>query len=168
MSDWRAIINEHRDTVWHTVYRLLGDYTDAADCLQETFVCALEISRREPIRNWAALLRRLATTRALDRLRQRIRQNGYQESISDFSPLTSSTPDPSQNAETSELCSHLRRGLAELQPEQAQAFCLRFLEDMSYRQIARQMGIKTGKVGVLLYRARLHLREILTAVYVEE
>jgi RNA polymerase sigma factor (sigma-70 family) len=49
--------------------------------------------------------------------------------------------------------------LTELPPRQAQAFCLRYLNDMSYRQIAKELGIKTNAAGVLLHRARAKLRE---------
>ena len=35
----------------------------AWDCVQETFLEAVKIDRREPVRNWTALLRHLATAR---------------------------------------------------------------------------------------------------------
>ena len=68
--DWQKIIKKHGPSVWKTAYRLLGDCTDAADCFQETFICALEVSRRQHVRNFSALLARLATSRAIDRLRR--------------------------------------------------------------------------------------------------
>ena len=46
-----------------------------------------------------------------------------------------------------------------LPPQEAQVFCLRYLNDMSYRQIAKQLDIKTNAAGVLLHRARIKLRE---------
>jgi len=36
---------------------------------------------------------------------------------------------------------------------------MRYLNDMSYRQIAKALGIKTNAAGVLLHRAREKLRE---------
>ena len=62
--------------VWRTAYRLLGNRADADECFQEAFLAALEVSRREPVRDWGALLRRLAAARALDRLRRRYRHGG--------------------------------------------------------------------------------------------
>ncbi|MBN2130337.1 MAG: sigma-70 family RNA polymerase sigma factor [Sedimentisphaerales bacterium] len=72
--DWQSIVNEHGPLVWQTAYRLVGNEADAADCLQETFLAALEVSRREEVRNLGGLLVRLATTRAIDSLRRRNRQ----------------------------------------------------------------------------------------------
>ena len=78
MQDWQTIVTEYGPLVWRTAYRLLANHADAADCFQETFLAALELSRRQPVRNMSGLLVRLATTRAIDRLRQRGRQEHRQ------------------------------------------------------------------------------------------
>lgn len=70
MIDWQIIIKEHGPVVWQTAYRLLGNHADAADCFQETFVSALEFCQHQRVRNFSALLARLATTRAIDQLRR--------------------------------------------------------------------------------------------------
>ena len=65
---WQDIIEEHGRVVWKIAYRLLGNEADAADCFQDAFLAAVKMSRREKIRNVPALMVRLATTRAIDRL----------------------------------------------------------------------------------------------------
>ena len=65
MIDWQSIINKHGPAVWQTAYRLLGNHADTADCFQETFICALELSRRQRVRSFPALLVRSATTQAI-------------------------------------------------------------------------------------------------------
>ena len=70
-ADWQKIVEEHGPAVWATSYRLLGNYADACDCFSEVFVSALEISRRQTVRNFYALLVRLTTWRAIDQLRKR-------------------------------------------------------------------------------------------------
>ncbi len=69
MTDWEVIVGQHVEIVRRTVYRLVGNHADAWDCVQETFLEAVRIDRREPVRDWPALLRHLATARALDLLR---------------------------------------------------------------------------------------------------
>ena len=61
MANWSQIVQEHGDIVWRTAHRLLGNEADEADCFQRTFVSALELSRKEPIRTGPLL--RLATVR---------------------------------------------------------------------------------------------------------
>ena len=117
------------------------------------------------IRNWPALLGRLATTRALDRLRQRLREQGRCETVPEWSAVKSPDAGPDQALQAAELSQQLRRALTQLPADQSEAFCLRFLEDLSYRQIAQQMRIKTNAVGVLLHRARAQLREQLSSVH---
>ena len=106
MTDWESIVEEYRPLVWQTAYRVLGNETDAADCFQEAFISALEVARREQVRNWAALLRRLATMRALDRLRQRRRQAAHFDPTPEDMPLAGEDPEPFQMAEAAELSAH--------------------------------------------------------------
>ena len=157
--DWHKIIKKHGPSVWKTTYRLLGDYTDAADCFQETFICALEVSRRQHVRNFSALLVRLATLRAIDRLRRRFSSQQVRIDAADLAAVSNKNPGPAQEAQNQELAERLRKSLSELPEQQAQAFCLRYLNDMSYRQIDKELGIKKSATGVLLHRARRKLRD---------
>jgi DNA-directed RNA polymerase specialized sigma24 family protein len=69
MTDWSKIVEHHGPIVWRIVRRLLNHDADAADCFQRVFVAAVELERRDAIRDWPAILRRLATARALEYLR---------------------------------------------------------------------------------------------------
>lgn len=159
MIDWQTIIKKHGPAVWQIAYKLLGNSADAADCFQETFVCALEFSRRERIRNFSALLIRLATTRAIDQLRQRFHRSDHNVASADWVAVPSKNPGPVQMAQRQELIDRLRESLTQLPPAEAQVFCMRYLNDMSYRQIAKELRIKTNAAGVLLHRARTKLRK---------
>jgi RNA polymerase sigma-70 factor (ECF subfamily) len=158
MPDWAEIIERDGGTVWRTAYRLLGNRADADECFQEVFLAALEVSRREPVRDWGALLRRLASARALDRLRRRYRRGDHRSAI-DWEDLTGTTPSPSRDVEDAELTESLRAALAALPPKQAEAFLLHTLHEWSYREIAGHLAISVDAVGVLLHRARKRLRE---------
>ncbi len=75
--------------------------------------------------------------------------------------MPSHNPGPVQQLQTQELAARLRWAIARLPEQQAQAFCLRYLNGMSYRLIAKQLGIGTSATGVMLYRARARLRQLL-------
>lgn len=160
MIDWQAIIEEHGSVVWQTAYRLLGNEADVADCFQETFVSALGISRRQEVRNFPALLTRLATARAIDQLRRRFRRPYGNGSPEGGSTMQDESPCPAQQAQQHESAVRIRQLLCQLPPQEAQAFCLRYLNDMSYREIAGELGISTNAAGVLLHRAKAKLREL--------
>jgi RNA polymerase sigma-70 factor (ECF subfamily) len=162
LMDWPQIVEQHGAMVWRIVRRLVNHDSDAADCFQRTFVSALELSRREPVANWGPLLNRLAHARALDRLRERKRRAGNapmpEEGLADRRATS-----PPQAAGANELAEHLRRALADIDPRQAEVFCLSCLEGLSYDEIAAQLGITVNHVGVLLNRAKKVLRERLAA-----
>src|SRR5690348_2888597 len=96
--DWQAILEQEGPVVWRTAYRLLGDPVEAEECFQETFLAALQLARRQPVQSWRALLQRVATTRAVDRLRQRCRRRSREE-VADCDRFLSPEPPPSQAAE---------------------------------------------------------------------
>lgn len=168
--DWRHITEEHGPRVWRIAYRLLGNHSDAADCFQETFLAALEVSRRQPVRNLRGMLVRLATTRAIDRLRQRSRQERHQALAQEARRESGWGNDPADHAQSGELAGRLRDAISELPAQEAKAFCLRYFSEMSYRQIAKELDIKTSAAGVLLHRAKARLRERLApeAVPIDE
>ena len=147
--------------VWKIAYRLLGNEADAADCFQDAFLAAVKMSRREKIRNVPALMVRLATSRAIDRLRQRTRENRAKQ-MSEYPPATHDRQTPVQVAQQQEVLEALRIALGRLPETQSEAFCLKHFQDMSQKQIGQAMGITANAAGVLVHRARIRLEEILT------
>ncbi len=166
--DWQVIIKNHGPIVWQIAYRLLGNHEDAADCFQETFVSALKFSQRQNVRNFPALLTRLASARAIDQLRRRFSQSQYRTAHADWDSVPCANSGPVQHAQQQELTMQLRKALSQLPPQEAQVFSLRYLNDMSYRQIAKIIGIKTNAAGVLLHRARAKLRKSLEVSVTEQ
>ena len=164
MTDWKRIVEQHGGLVWATAFRLVGNGEDAADCFQETFLEAVKISRREPVVDWSALLRHLATVRAIDLLRVRCRHRGRMDATAGSDGAISREPSPAQEAEAGELAVRLRAALPHLSQDQAAVFCLSCLENLSYQEIGERLGMTANAVGVILHRARHRLRELLISV----
>jgi RNA polymerase sigma-70 factor (ECF subfamily) len=164
MTDWEAVVRQHVGIVQSTVYRLVGNHADAWDCIQETFLEAVKIDRREAVRNWPGLLRHLATAKALSLLRRRFRQRARCNAEVDPAEAVSREPDPTNHAETNELVDRLRAAIGQLPPRQAQVFCLTCFEHMSSEKVAERLRIKPSAARMLLFRARERLRRLLEAV----
>lgn len=160
MPDWQEILSHDGPATWQTAYRLLGNRADADECFQEACLAALEVSRREEVNSWRGLLQRLAVARSVDRLRLRKRARS-QTSASSLHQVQDGSPPPTQDAEDAELASELRLALGHVPPRQAEAFCLHCIEEYSYQEIAQSLRISIDAVGVLIHRARKHLRELL-------
>jgi RNA polymerase sigma-70 factor, ECF subfamily len=160
-NDWPDIARQHGQLVWQTAYRLLGNHADAEDCFQETFVSLLQMPQNRPVANWPGLVQKVATARALDRLRRRGWERAHQSAIDEPLPMPSPLTSPAQHAQDAELAKTLRWALSQVPPQQAQAYCLRHLNELSYGAIAQELGVSTDHVGVLLHRCRARLRELL-------
>jgi RNA polymerase sigma-70 factor (ECF subfamily) len=162
MPDWQEILTRDGRAAWQTAYRLLGNRADADDCFQEACLAALRFSGRENVQSWRALLQRLATLRAMDLLRARNRAS-LRQPLGQWDEVPDSLPAPIQNAQEAELANELRLALSQIPPKQAEAFCLHCIEDWSYEEIARHARVSVTAVGVLLYRARKRLRDLLAS-----
>lgn len=121
----------------------------------------MKIDRRETVRNWPALLRRLATVRALDLLWVRSRQRNRRSPDVDPEQAISREPNPSCCAEASELADRLRAAVGQLPPRQAELFCLSCFEQMTSEEVAEQVGISPAAARMLLCRARRRLERLL-------
>ncbi len=160
MTDWTELAVVHGPAVWKAAVRLVGSEADAADCFQEAFLAAVRIDRAGPVRNWGALLRHLAVARGLDILRRRRRELARRASAGRES-RADPCAGPYQEAEREELARRLRVALASLPRRQAEVFCLRYMEEYEYEEIASRLGLRVNAVGVLLHRARRRLRALL-------
>jgi len=167
VTDWNATIEEHGPRVWNIVYRILGNEADAADCFQEVFVSAVQTWRKQKIRNMEALLTLLSTQRSIDLLRRRKPSFKLHRMHADCSLLESDEPTPAIEFQSKELSEQLRIALSKLAKQEAEVFCLRVLNEYSYRQIAEEMNMNENYVGVLISRARQKLQELLKATAVE-
>lgn len=163
MPESHANLTKHSGSVWHTAYRLLNDTEDARECFQQTFLDALKIDPAT-VGNWRAVLCRIATRRAMDLLRRRYREQG---SIHRLEREPPQEDPPEADLAFKELRQAVRETLATLSTNQAEAFWLRHIEQLSPEDIARELGIETGHVRVLVHRAVTHLRRSLNPEYHE-
>jgi RNA polymerase sigma-70 factor (ECF subfamily) len=165
MSELNAIVAAHSDAVWRTAYRLLNNREDALDCYQETFLVALRLSATDEIRHWRTMLLRIATRRAMDQLRQRYQSEKRASRLHQLSSGRSPVEGPDAHAQCEELQEQVRKALATLPPQQAEAFWLRHLEQLSSDEIAQLMGVEPGHARVLVHRAAAGLRNLLGPSY---
>jgi RNA polymerase sigma-70 factor (ECF subfamily) len=166
---WEEIVRDHSPAIWNTAYRLVGNRDDAADCVQETFLSAIRLGNSKPIENWGGLLHRIAIARSLDCLQKRYQTSARREPVPpDWASLPDLRPDPQRLAEGSELVQKLLQSLLELPRLQAEAFCLRYLAGLEYREIADSLEIPPNSVGALLHRARESLRQMLSRLFASE
>ena len=164
VNPWSEIIEQHGPDVWRMVYRLVSNEADASDCYQETFLHAFDYAEQRAVKCWPAVLRRIATSRAMDVLRRRYRAaaTSTQLSVLETEPAGVELA-PDVWVQLRESMEHLRGALAELPAAQAEVFWLSEVEMLSHADIAEQMEAKVEQVTVWLHRAKQKLRKLLAA-----
>lgn len=164
--DWRQITGQHGPLVWKVIFRILRSRSETLDCYQDVMLEAFKQSTGKSIDNWSGYLRWLAVRRGLDRLRSRKRNptithadiDLFEDRNHDSNTMTG-CPD---SLALEELKERLRIELSKLPAKQAEAFWMKYVEQLSYAEIAKHMGIESSAVGVLIHRARPRVQKSLS------
>jgi RNA polymerase sigma-70 factor (ECF subfamily) len=155
-SRWNRLVQQHGPSVFGVAWRILGQAADAEDVVQEVFLEAHQLKRKPSDNGWGGLLYRMATFRALDRLRQRKATVPLEQA----EPSRASAG-PEAEAIGHELEERLRQAVTMLPDREAGVFCLRYFEHLNNTEIGEALGISGGAVRVALHKARGKLQSLL-------
>lgn len=155
MSDWDHIVDEHARTVLRIAQRILGSEHDAEDVAQDVFCEAFQLQSSQPVNNWTGLLRRMATLRAIDRLRR------SRPTVPLDADVEGLRGDLAEQMIAQELAERLRSALGQLPEHQAAVFSLAYFEQLSRDEIAGSLSISPAAVSTALYKARQKLKVLL-------
>jgi len=152
-------------SLYSLVMQLLKDADDAEDVVEETFWQAWrKASAYEPSRGAVSTwLLTIGRRKALDRLRAR-RRHGNEQPGDDqtLASIASPEPDPSQDAEGSELRKHVAAAMMELPAEQREVLELGYFSGLSQTEIADRTGHPLGTVKTRMRLGMQKLREPLS------
>ncbi|MCX5634605.1 MAG: sigma-70 family RNA polymerase sigma factor [Planctomycetota bacterium] len=156
MLNYEKIVKEHSGIVWNSICRLINNEADANDCFQETFLDFLKYARKKHISHPKALLAKIATRRAIDMVRKQTKNNETRQD-NDEKEI-----EPSQSYIQDEGgINLLLETICKLPPIEAEIFCLRYLNDLTYEEIASTAGMSRSHAGVILHRSKEKLRNLL-------
>jgi len=121
----------------------------------------------------AALMYRRTLGRARKRVNEAIDTYTLKHGVSEGSvsreTLGDAPPgDPLKSLLASERHRKLREAIAQLPVKDMEMLLLKHVDDCSYQEIAKRLGVTAGVVQMRLFRARQKLREILLQQYPEE
>lgn len=174
-AEFARFVESHSPLIYRLALRMLNSEQDAEDVLQETFIKAFQhihnFDGRSKLSTW---LYRIATNEALMLIRRRkpdiisINQSLEGEDgpteplqIVDWASL------PEDELLSRETRAHLDQAIQMLPESLRLVFLLREFEGLSTLETAQALGINEGAVKTRLSRARLQLRESLSAYYGE-
>lgn len=141
------LFTAHRGALFAYLKRLLASSEDAEEIVQETYIRLLKFEDIEQLDDQVRrFLFRIATNLARDRFRQR-KARAHDAHLSfDQIDLEAAQESPDEIADWDAGMEVLRQALLDLPPRHRQVFLLHVTENMSYRTIAKHLGVSTKTV----------------------
>ena len=143
--------------VFRHVYYLTGDPHTAEDLTAQTFLNALEAIPRYEMRGvpFLAWLLRIAYNLTVNH--RKVRKNGTAP-LPEGLEIEGTSYSPEASCEAKADGERVWEGVRRLRGDQRQVIVMRFVDGLSYPDIARVLGKSIGAVRVIQYRALVALR----------
>lgn len=146
----------YRKPIFSTVYRFIRSKEFAEDIYQDTFTTIWQKRKAlNPDSSFSSLIYTIMRNKVFDHLR---RVSKYESLPESFLSLIDENPDVTEQLNTIQLQSLLDRELEKLSKDQRRVFSKSRDENLSYREIANDMGISIDRVNYLLCGALRSLR----------
>ncbi len=166
INAFEILVRRHEKAIFNLVYRMLGNYDDAAETAQEVFLSAYRaIGQFRGESNFSTWLDRIALNHATTRRKSTNLRQKRLVPIDGSDMVDDTQLGPAETLEKKELRERVQRALNELEPEDATVILLRDLQDIPYEDVARVLKIPVGTVKSRLHRARRALKTHLTAYF---
>ncbi|MFC4639018.1 RNA polymerase sigma factor [Deinococcus hohokamensis] len=164
---WYAFVQTYEGRMYGYLYRLEGNSEDALDLTQEVFYRAWRSIRTfragERVLPWLYQVAR--NTQIESHRRKQLQRFSLEEAREDVGfEVTSTARSPVQSAESADAQDRVQRALLRLPDEYREAVVLRFVEDLSYDEIAHIQGVAVGTAKSRVFRAKEQLSTLLADV----
>jgi RNA polymerase sigma-70 factor (ECF subfamily) len=153
------LVLRHQRMVYSVARSMLGDPHMAEDIAQETFLHAYQaLSSYRAQGRFQAWLRTIVTRLCLNYRRDTRREVAW-DALSDHPSVM--TDGPESRVGEWERQGTVRRAIETLPRDYRDVIVLRYMEDLSYDEIARHVGVPVSTIETRLHRAKKQLRELL-------
>jgi RNA polymerase sigma-70 factor (ECF subfamily) len=170
-----SLVLRHKDRLFNLCYRLLGDYEEANDSAQETFIKVYGSLKKFRFESaFSTWLYRIAVNTCKNKLKSSaFRQKRMMVHVDNPVSGNRSQPgreiqddsqSPAIELEKKERMRVIQEAINALPPEQKEVVTLRDIEGFSYEEVAEITGFNLGTVKSRLARARQDLRKKLRSV----
>lgn len=160
------LVQRYQTLVYSLCYRMMGNPVDAEDVAQEAFLRVYRSLDRfrpgAPLRPW---LQKVTANACLDALRKRkgppLELDGLAEGASrPETPCEGEMPEPAFLNREVQL--RVQKALLQLPGEYRAVLVLRYLEELSYQEIAEALGAPLSTVETRIHRAKKMLGRVLS------
>ena len=169
------LVERHQKKMLNIAYRMLGDYDEACDIVQEAFLAAYKsIKKFKAEAKFSTWLYRIVVNYTKNRLKQKKNlaqheSGSFNESVDGQGGCTvclsaASEGNPAELLEQSEREAHVQKCITALDVEYREVLVMRDIQGFSYEEIRDVLQIPEGTVKSRLSRARNALKDCLIKV----
>lgn len=165
---FRVLVERHSHNVFRLAYRMTRNRLDAEEVVQEAFLRAYQkLAKFEARANFGTWVYRIAANYAIDRMRQRKKEEArkvepavYEEGTENdpVTLLQDAAPTPERLAHNIELRKQMEIALAALSHSERTAFVMRHWEGCAIEEIAAVLKSSSGAAKNTVFRAVQKLR----------
>ncbi len=163
------LVLKHKDKLFNIIYWFLGDYEEANDCAQETFIKLFRSLKKFRFESaFSTWLYRIAINTSKNRLKSSeyrwkkktvpIEKPEGSKSGNPFLEIKDDSPSPVIEFEKKERLGLIKEAINSLSEEQNRVIVLRDIQGLSYEEIADITGLNLGTIKSRIARGRLELR----------
>lgn len=159
---FEELFARYRERVYAIAFRVVGNAMDALDVVQESF--ALVFRKLHGFRGgslFSTWLFRIVVNCSIDHRRKRSFVRPTKGAQTTLEELIDESPQPSDHVVTREIGDQVQEAISLLSPKLRAILALRYLEEMSYEELAATLGLSLGTVKSRLARAHLALESVL-------
>jgi RNA polymerase sigma-70 factor (ECF subfamily) len=157
---WETIVRQNWRKVFNVAYKFVGKHDEAEDLTQDIFLKIFKalntFDRRANFQTWIISISRNLCIDHYRSVRKERQTIAREVDTGDLQPA-SSDRGPYHAAEHQDLRGLLRQGLQALPATLRTAVVLRDLQELSYQEIAEQLGLPEGTVKSRINRGRIEL-----------
>lgn len=156
------LYERHAVRVYRHACTLVGNRDDAEDITAQTFLRAWQAIGRyrwvgRPLSSW---LLTIAHNLAVDHVRGNQNGNHNGNEPVEIQPTGKTAHNPEEVCQLHVETERLRNAIMRLKPAEREVVLLRFVDDLSYDEVARMLGKTVNAVRVSQYRALCNLRRL--------
>ncbi len=175
LNAFESLVARHQKRMLNIAFRLIGDYDDACEVVQDAFVSAYKnigaFRGDSKFTTWLTAITLNLSKNRLKQMRSRQGRAGYclddpvwTEDCGLKKDLPSKEPSALDRLEKSDIQNRVRDCIDSLEQEYREAIILRDMQGYSYDEIGSMLNVQGGTVKSRIFRAREAVRDCLKKI----
>ena len=169
------LLSRYKDTIYFMLLKMLNNRSDAEDLTLEAFGKAFKnLHQYSPTYAFSTWLFKIASNNCIDFLRKKkgitisLETENEQGEVSETMRLKSKDLNPEERLIRKQKAILLHKVVRRLKPHYQTLVELRYFNELSYEEIAKELNLPLGTVKAQLFRARQMLFKLIESTEINE